>query len=235
MSTGTSAAVDALSVVELVRRERLVAILRYREGGDVDGGALAALAAGGVLLAEVTIDTPGALEAVAEARRQGRPVGVGTVTTAAQVRAAAEAGARFVVSPGLVPEVVESALALGLEPLPGALTPTEIMAARSHGATLVKLFPAGALGPDYVRAVLAPLAGVDLVPTGGVRVTNAAAYLDAGAAAVALGSGPGRSPTACQRRRARRHDRARRGGRRRAAVGRPPARRHPDRPRGAAG
>ena len=187
---------DARSVIELVRAERLVAIVRYRDGGDVDG-ALAALAAGGVRLAEVTIDTPGALEAVAEARRQGRPVGVGTVTTEAQVHAAAEAGARFVVSPGLVAGVVRTALALGLEPLPGALTPTEIIAARSAGATLVKLFPAGALGPEYVRAVLAPLAGVDLVPTGGLQVEDVPAYLGAGAIAVALGSGlAGRRPPA---------------------------------------
>jgi 2-dehydro-3-deoxyphosphogluconate aldolase / (4S)-4-hydroxy-2-oxoglutarate aldolase len=175
------------SVIELVRAERLVAIVRYRDGGDVDG-ALAALAAGGVRLAEVTIDTPGALEAVEEARRQGRPVGVGTVTTVAQVSAAAEAGARFVVSPGIVPDVVQAALALGLEPLPGALTPTEIMTARALGATLVKLFPAGTFGPDYVRAVRAPLADVDLVPTGGLRIADVGAYLGAGATAVALGS-----------------------------------------------
>ena len=71
---------------------------------------------------------------------------------------------------------------------PGALTPTEIIAARSAGATLVKLFPAGALGPDYVRAVLAPLAGVDLVPTGGLQVEDVPAYLGAGATAVALGT-----------------------------------------------
>jgi 2-dehydro-3-deoxyphosphogluconate aldolase/(4S)-4-hydroxy-2-oxoglutarate aldolase len=185
---------DERSVIELVRAERLLAIVRYRDGGDVDG-ALAALAAGGVRLAEVTIDSPGALEAVAEAARRGRPVGVGTVTTAAQVTAAAEAGARFVVSPGLVPDVVRTALALGLEPLPGAFTPTEILHARSLGATLVKLFPAGALGPEYVRAVRAPLADVDLVPTGGLRVEDVAAYLHAGATAVALGSGlAGRRP-----------------------------------------
>jgi 2-dehydro-3-deoxyphosphogluconate aldolase/(4S)-4-hydroxy-2-oxoglutarate aldolase len=183
-------------VIELVRARRLVAILRYREAGDLDG-ALATLHAHGVELAEVTIDTPGALEAVAEAARQGRPVGVGTVVTVAQVEEAARAGARFVVSPGVVPEVVEAALERGLEPLPGAFTASEVLLARRHGATLVKLFPAGSLGPDYVRALRAPLSDVDLVATGGVRIADASAYLAAGACAVALGSDlAGRQPPA---------------------------------------
>ena len=85
----------------------LLGIVRFHEGGDVSG-AMAALVRGGIELVEVTIDTPGALDAVERAAREGRTVGVGTVVTREQVRAAAAAGAGFVVSPGLVPEVIET-------------------------------------------------------------------------------------------------------------------------------
>ena len=105
----------------------LIGIVRFHEGGDVSG-AMAALVRGGIEQVEVTIDTPGALAAVADAAGEGRTVGVGTVVDSEQVRAAAAAGARFVVSPGLVPEVIETALTLGLEPVPGVFTATEILA-----------------------------------------------------------------------------------------------------------
>ena len=174
---------DALELMSA----RLVAIVRFHEGGDLRG-TVAALAAGGVDAVELTLDTPGALDAVAEARASGRVVGVGTVLTAEQVRESADAGARFVVSPGLVPEVVETALELGLEPVPGALTPTELIAALAAGARVVKVFPAASVGPGHVRALRGPFPGVALVPTGGVRIDDIPAYLEAGATAVALGS-----------------------------------------------
>lgn len=173
-------------VLELISA-RLVAIVRFHEGGDLRG-TVAALAAGGVDAVELTLDTPGALDAVAEARASGRVVGVGTVLTAEQVRESADAGARFVVSPGLVPEVIETALELGLEPVPGALTPTELIAALAAGARVVKVFPAASVGPGHVRALRGPFPGVALVPTGGVRIDDIPAYLEAGATAVALGS-----------------------------------------------
>ena len=166
---------------------RLVAIVRFHEGGDLTG-TIEALARGGVEAFEVTIDTPGALAAVSEAAAAGRAVGVGTVLTSEQVRASADAGARFVVSPALVPEVIETALELGLEPLPGVFTATELVQALAAGTRAVKLFPASAGGPGYVRALRGPFPSVPIVPTGGVRVEEIGAYLAAGAAAVALGS-----------------------------------------------
>lgn len=166
---------------------RLVAIVRFHEGGDLNG-TLAALAAGGVEVAEVTLDTPGALGAVTDAAAAGRRVGSGTVVSARQVRESAAAGASFVVSPAVVPEVIETALELGLEPVPGAYTATEVLQATTLGARLVKLFPASPAGPAYLRALRGPFPAVPFVATGGIRIEEIGAYLEAGARAVALGS-----------------------------------------------
>ena len=165
----------------------LVGIVRFHEGGDVSG-TMAALVRGGIEQVEVTIDTPGALVAVADAAGAGRTVGVGTVVDSEQVRAAAAAGARFVVSPGLVPEVIETALELGLQPVPGVFTATEILAATAAGARVMKLFPASCGGPSYLRALRGPFPTIPIIPTGGVRIEDVQAYLDAGATAIALGS-----------------------------------------------
>jgi 2-dehydro-3-deoxyphosphogluconate aldolase/(4S)-4-hydroxy-2-oxoglutarate aldolase len=165
----------------------LIAIVRFHAGGDL-AGTVEALARGGVEAIELTIDTPGALAAVSEAAAAGRTVGVGTVLTADQVRASADAGARFVVSPALVPEVIEVALELGVEPLPGVFTATELVQALAVGTRAVKLFPASAGGPGYLRALRGPFPSMPIVPTGGVRIDEIGDYLAAGAAAVALGS-----------------------------------------------
>ena len=179
---------------------RLIGIVRFHEGGDVSG-AVDALARGGIELLEITIDTPGALEAVERAADDGRAVGVGTVLTPDQVDRSAAAGARFVVSPGFSADVVARARELGLEPIPGALTATEIMAATAAGARVVKLFPASPSGTTYLRSLRGPFPDVAFVPTGGIGIEEIRPYLDAGAAAVALGgelvgrTAPGPTPT----------------------------------------
>jgi 2-dehydro-3-deoxyphosphogluconate aldolase / (4S)-4-hydroxy-2-oxoglutarate aldolase len=165
---------------------RLIGIVRFHEGGDVSG-AVDALVRGGVEVLEVTIDTPGALAAVERAAGEGRTVGVGTIVTAEQVNACAAAGARFVVSPGLRVDGVERALEVGLEPIPGFYTATELLAAQAAGARATKLFPASVGGPAYLRALRGPFPNVAIVPTGGVRIDEIKAYLNAGATAVALG------------------------------------------------
>jgi 2-dehydro-3-deoxyphosphogluconate aldolase/(4S)-4-hydroxy-2-oxoglutarate aldolase len=165
----------------------LLAIIRFPAGGDVLG-TVEALARGGVDLFEITIDTPGALAAVEWTAGSGRTVGVGTVLSADQARACAAAGARFVVSPGLIPEVVEAAQELGLEPMPGVFTATEIIEATATGARVMKVFPASCGGPAYLRALRGPFPVTPLVATGGVRLDEIVAYLDAGATAVAVGS-----------------------------------------------
>ena len=166
---------------------RLLGIVRYADPCDL-GAVLAALVRGGIELVEVTLDTPDALEAVEHGRRSGWSIGVGTVLESDQVDRSVEAGATFVVSPGVLPDVVARALELGVDVVPGALTPTEVIRAHGMGVAAVKVFPASVGGPGYLRALRAPLAHVPLVPTGGIAVDDVGAYLSAGAACVGLGA-----------------------------------------------
>jgi 2-dehydro-3-deoxyphosphogluconate aldolase/(4S)-4-hydroxy-2-oxoglutarate aldolase len=167
---------------------RVLAIVRYRERGNV-WAALEVLADVGIPLLEVTVDTPGALEAVRTAADAGRTIGVGTVMTPDQVRASRDAGASFVVSPSCLPDVIHSALDVGIEPIPGVLSATELVTALRAGATAVKLFPAAPVGgPAYIRALRGPFPDVALLPTGGIEPEDVPSYLDAGATCVGLGS-----------------------------------------------
>jgi 2-dehydro-3-deoxyphosphogluconate aldolase/(4S)-4-hydroxy-2-oxoglutarate aldolase len=165
--------------VERIEQERVVAI--PRKVADVE----ATVDGLGLPVVEVTLDSPAALDAIAAMRARGDvTVLAGTVRTAAQARAAVEAGAEAIVAPTLVPEVVAACNELGVPSIPGALTPTELEAAWRGGAALVKLFPARLVGPQYVRDVLAPLADLRLMVTGGIDATNAVEFLRAGAIAV---------------------------------------------------
>lgn len=165
-----------------------MAILRYRDGGDITG-AIKGLARGGLRVVEVTVDSPGAWAAIEEAAAlPGLVVGAGTVTEAHQVERLASAGGRFIVSPGFAPDVVAAALEYGLEALPGVATGTEVLAARRVGVEFFKLFPAGALGPEYLTQLRGPFSHESFVPTGGIGFDQIGAWLRAGAFAVALGS-----------------------------------------------
>jgi 2-dehydro-3-deoxyphosphogluconate aldolase/(4S)-4-hydroxy-2-oxoglutarate aldolase len=165
-----------------------MAILRYRDGGDLIG-AIDGLARGGVRVLEITVDTPGAWAAIEQAAaRPGLVVGGGTVTEVHQVQRLAAVGGRFIVSPGLDPAVVTAALEHGLEALPGIATGTEVLAARRLGAQFFKLFPAGALSPQYLTQLRGPFGRESFVPTGGVGIDQVDSWLHAGAFAVALGS-----------------------------------------------
>ena len=163
---------------------RAVAILRCHDQ-ELASGAMDAAVRGGFRMVEVTLTVPGALEVIADlARRPELTVGAGTVLTVAEAERAVAAGARFLVSPVLDLEAAAAGRALGVAILPGTHTPTEMFAAYRAGAPLQKLFPAPGAGPDYVRACLAPLPFLRLVPTNGVDEANAAAWLAAGAFAV---------------------------------------------------
>lgn len=146
----------------------------------------------GIGLVEVPIQSPDAVPAlraaVAAARRRGRVVGAGTVTTPARVAAAVEAGAAFTVAPGFDGEVLAASLAAGLPHLPGVATPGEIQQALRHGVTWLKAFPAAQLGVGWFAAMRGPFPEANLVATGGVSAHDAADYLTAGARAVAVGS-----------------------------------------------
>jgi 2-dehydro-3-deoxyphosphogluconate aldolase/(4S)-4-hydroxy-2-oxoglutarate aldolase len=174
------------AAIEAIRSRRVVAILRrVAEPARV----VQALRGGGIDVVEITLDSPEALETI-RGLRDDRDVFVlaGTVRTADEARAAAEAGAQACVGPALVPEVLEACREAGLPSIPGAMTPTEVETAWGLGAAMVKLFPAARLGPEYVRDLRGPLADVPLLVTGGVDGSNAAAFLRAGADAVGVGS-----------------------------------------------
>lgn len=142
----------------------------------------------GLSVLEVTLTTPGALDALRElSRRGGLLVGVGSVFTEAELHAAAEAGARFYASPVLDSGLVTAARKLQLAALPGAFTPTEIRAAHVAGADLVKLFPMPTDGVAWLRAIAAPMPDILLAPSGGVTAESAPALLRAGAAALNVG------------------------------------------------
>lgn len=175
---------------------KVLGIVRYRSAGDIEA-AVEALVRGGIEAVEVTLDTPGALEAVERGRRTGVSIGVGTVLEPDQVSRCVDAGAAFVVSPGIVTGVIERALALDIDIVPGAFTPTEIIRAHSSGAAAVKVFPASLGGADYLRALRGPLPDVPLVPTGGIGIEEVGDYLAAGAVCVGLGAAlVGREPPA---------------------------------------
>jgi len=150
----------------------------------------AALAEGGLPCAEVTLRTPAALDALrAMAREPGMLVGAGSVITAEQVDRAVDAGARFVVSPGLSDTVLARCRALGVPVLPGVATAGEIMRALETGVDLLKVFPAAHLGgPAGVRSLAAPFPSVRFVPTGGIGSGDLAAYLALDAVAAVGGS-----------------------------------------------
>lgn len=167
--------------------QRLLAVVRYRRPCDLDA-VLGVLRGSGLTLLEVTAETPGALEAVGRAADAGTPIGAGTILDADHATAFLRAGASFIVSPGLVPEVVEAAVRAGVPAVPGALSPTEIVAAVAAGASAVKLFPASLGGPAYLRDLRGPFPDVPFVPTGGIAVEVVRTWLDAGAACVGLGS-----------------------------------------------
>jgi 2-dehydro-3-deoxyphosphogluconate aldolase/(4S)-4-hydroxy-2-oxoglutarate aldolase len=172
--------------MSLIASSRVLGIVRFRESGDL-AGVLTALAEGGIDLFEVTIDTPGALDAVAAFSGAGRVVGAGTVRTGEQARRCADAGARFLVSPGLEPDVVTVGQDLGMDVVVGFLTPTELMSAERAGSDALKLFPASLGGPAYLRALRGPFPDPAIVPTGGLGPDDVLAYLEAGATCVGLG------------------------------------------------
>lgn len=179
--------------IERTRRALLedgaVLCVRLSDGAGLVDLARAAVA-GGLRVLELTLTTPGALDAMrALAHDEHALVGGGTVLEVAHVEAVAAAGGRFVFSPVHDPAVLEAARARGLLAVPGAATPTEILAAHHAGARIVKVFPAGALGgPGYLRALRGPLPHVSLLPTSGPTADTLAEYLAAGAVAVGIGA-----------------------------------------------
>ncbi len=160
-------------------------------GPETTCALLAAARRGGLTLLEITMDTP---EATSQIRRavtdhgSALLIGAGTVTTLERLDQALGAGARFIVTPTLVPSIVSRCVAGGIPVFPGALSPTEIERAWELGATMVKVFPSDGLGPRYIAAIRENLPHVALLPTGGVGLATLPEFLRAGASGVGIGS-----------------------------------------------
>ena len=154
-------------------------------------GAADAVRAGGIPIVEVTMTVPGAIEVIAGlSRLMGSDVliGAGTVLDAATAQKCLDAGAQFLVSPGFDAETVALARRLDVLVMPGALTPTEVITAWKAGADFVKIFPCGNVGgPAYIKSLKAALPQLPMIPTGGVNLETAAAFLRAGASALGIG------------------------------------------------
>lgn len=176
------------ALLAALRAQRLLAILRGPESAALVAAGLA-LVECGIGCLEVSLTSGDALGAISELAAKADAdalIGAGTAITAVDVQRARDAGAQFIVTPALCP-AVDEARTVGLPVVAGALTPSEIIAAASRSAA-VKLFPASCGGPEYLRAVRAPLPEIPLVPVGGVDARSVAAYLAAGAVAVGAGS-----------------------------------------------
>ena len=167
----------------------IVAIIRGAEGEKADRAVEAALA-GGLRTLEITLNRHEACDQIARIKeRFGDEIslGAGTVLDAAAAEDAISAGAEFIVTPAMLPEVIEVCLNRSVAVFPGAVTPTEILAAHRAGAEMVKLFPAGRLGPAYIKSLKGPFPEIRLMPTGGIGLGEFIDFLEAGADAVGIG------------------------------------------------
>ncbi|HTM27084.1 MAG TPA: bifunctional 4-hydroxy-2-oxoglutarate aldolase/2-dehydro-3-deoxy-phosphogluconate aldolase [Vicinamibacterales bacterium] len=178
------------TVVRTIEQLGVVAVIRMKDAAKLRA-VVDALAEGGVRAVEITMTVPGAvslIRALASSLPAEILLGAGTVIDAATTRAVIDAGARFVVGPVLRAEVIAACHERDVAAAPGCFSPTEILDAHERGADIVKVFPATALGPQFIKDVRAPMPQLRLMPTGGVSLDNAGEWIRAGAVAVGAGS-----------------------------------------------
>lgn len=184
-----------MDLMERVRRDKLIAIVRGLERAHMLSLA-DALVEGGITMIEVTFnqarpdswaDTQKAIRSISDAFGSAVVPGAGTVMTVEQANMAKDAGAQYVVAPNVDEAVIREAKRLGMGAFPGAMTPTECQLAHLAGSDAVKLFPAGDLGPGYLKAIRAPLSHIEFLAVGGISEKNAAEYIRAGAVGLGVG------------------------------------------------
>jgi 2-dehydro-3-deoxyphosphogluconate aldolase / (4S)-4-hydroxy-2-oxoglutarate aldolase len=176
--------------LNLIRETGIIAIMRAQSSEQLIDAA-EAICQGGVRVIEVTMTTPNALRVISEATAKfGEKIlfGAGSVLDVETARVAILAGAGFIVAPILKISVIEICNRYSIPVMPGCYTPTEIVTAWEAGADMIKLFPASVGGPDLVKALLAPLPQIEIVPVGGVELNNAAEFIRCGASALGVGS-----------------------------------------------
>ena len=178
-----------------VRAKRIIAIIRGFQP-DICLRLAEAYAEGGIGLVEVTFnqrdpsswkDTAAAIKAIQERFRGTLHVGAGTVLTEEQLSIMEAAGGEYMITPNVKPELIRECVRRGLVAMPGALTPSEAVDAWEAGASFVKIFPAGSLGPGYVKALLAPLAHIPMLAVGGISADNVADFIKAGCVGAGVG------------------------------------------------
>src|SRR5437667_6580639 len=183
-----------MNKTEVIQRIKDIGVIPVVRASSEEDAILVvdAIKAGGLPILEITMTVPQAVEVIETlSARYGNEaiVGAGTVLDPEKARACIGVGARFIVSPALNLETIACCRELDVAVMPGALTPTEIVLAWNAGADLVKVFPAGAMGgASYIKSLKAPLPQIELVPTGGVTLANAAGFIEAGAAAIGVGA-----------------------------------------------
>ncbi|UEJ81589.1 bifunctional 4-hydroxy-2-oxoglutarate aldolase/2-dehydro-3-deoxy-phosphogluconate aldolase [Brachybacterium halotolerans subsp. kimchii] len=183
------APVDRLPLPERSLASRLVVVMRGREASQYPQ-VIDTLAEAGVRSFELTLTTPGTLDALpglVERFGAEADLGVGTITTPEEARRAADGGAAYLVTPVTDPAVIAASIGAGTPIVPGGLTPTELFTSWRAGASAVKVFPAGTVGPGYVKDLHGPFPDLRVIPSGGVDLAAARAWLDAGADAVSVG------------------------------------------------
>lgn len=182
------------SIHSLIQRTKIIVISRKIYGKKLEAWC-AAMFRGGIELLEITFDQsdPDRLRKTGESIAAmtnafpDKSLGAGTVLTVEQVKCAADAGAKFIISPNVDADVIRETKRLGMISIPGAMTPTEILSASRFGADYVKLFPAESLGTGYVKSIMAPINHIKLIATGGIGVKNAKSFLDLGMAGLGIG------------------------------------------------
>lgn len=180
---------QAEEVYDLIRAQKVIVIVRG-VGMDVIVDIANAVYEGGAGLMEITCNTPGFGEMISLLSKEtaGRMViGAGTVISESLCEEALSAGAQYVIAPNVNPEVIKYAVRRDVAVLPGAATATEVLTAARHGAKMVKIFPAGVLGADYVRYLGGPIDDVEFVAVGGIRLDNVCDFMAAGCVGIGIG------------------------------------------------
>jgi 2-dehydro-3-deoxyphosphogluconate aldolase / (4S)-4-hydroxy-2-oxoglutarate aldolase len=168
---------------------QVIAVLRTTHASEYPP-VIESLLSGGVRFIELTLTTRDVFDLLPDIRRtfgDAAEIGIGTVTTTGQAERSLDVGAQFLVTPTMNLDVVHAAVARGIPIIPGGLTPTELHAGWSAGATAVKVFPASTVGPDYIGQLRGPFPRMQLIPSGGVSIADAPRWIQAGALAVSLG------------------------------------------------
>lgn len=176
-------------ILEEIKREKIVAIIRASSSENIMR-TVESLYQGGIRLVEVTMNTPGALDAIGKLKtlKGDLHIGAGTVLDAESAVAAIRSGAKFLLAPTLDERAIRAANRYGVPLIPGVLTPTEALRAYEFGAKMVKIFPIRSFGPDYLKDIKGPLPFIQTMVVGGVSIDNISKYLKAGACSAGIGS-----------------------------------------------